>query len=46
MDDSGLAKPGVHISTCNFELKEVRFLILLKKFYDLDCIIQILNNST
>ena len=46
MDDGGWANPGVCISTSNFELEEVKFLVLLlKKLYDLDCTVQILNNS-
>jgi LAGLIDADG DNA endonuclease family protein/cytochrome c oxidase subunit II-like protein len=47
MDDGGWANPGVRISTYNFELKEVKFLVsLLKKLYDLDCTVQILKNGT
>lgn len=47
MDDGGWANPGVRISTYNFELEEVRFLVsLLKKLYDLDCTIQTLKNGT
>jgi len=47
MDDGGWANPGVRISTYNFNLQEVKFLIsLLKKLYDLDCTIQILKNGT
>lgn len=46
MDDGGLVKPGIRISTYNFNLQEVEFLVsLLKKLYDLDCTIQILNNG-
>jgi len=47
MDDGGWANPGVRISTYNFELKEVQFLVnLLEKLYDLDSTIQILKNGT
>ena len=47
MDDGGWANPGVRISTYNFELKEVEFLVsLLKKLYNLNCTIQILKNGT
>ena len=47
MDDGGWANPGVRISTYNFNLQEVEFLVyLLKKLYNLDCTIQILKNNT
>lgn len=47
MDDGGWANPGVRLSTYNFNLQEVEFLVsLLKKLYDLDCTIQILKNGT
>ena len=47
MDDGSWANPGVRISTYNFNLQEVEFLIyLLKKLYNLDCTIQILKNNT
>jgi hypothetical protein len=47
MDDGGWANPGVRISTYNFKLNEVKFLVLLlKKLYNLNCTIQILKNGT
>jgi len=47
MDDGGWANYGVRISTYNFNLQEVEFLVsLLKKLYDLDCTMQILKNGT
>lgn len=42
MDDGGWANQGVRISTYNFSLDETKFLVLLlKKFYNLDCTFQI-----
>ena len=47
MDDGGWANPGVRISTYNFSINEVNYLIsLLKKLYNLNCTIQILKNGT
>lgn len=46
MDDGGWANPGVRISTYNFSLDEIKFLVsLLKKLYNLNCTIQILKNG-
>jgi ubiquinol-cytochrome c reductase cytochrome b subunit len=47
MDDGGWVNPGLRISTYNFNLQEVEFLVsLLKKLYNLDCTIQVLKNGT
>jgi hypothetical protein len=47
MGDGGLVNPGIRISTYNFNLQEVKFLVyLLKKLYNLDCTMQILKNGT
>jgi len=47
MDDGGWVNPGVRISTYNFSIQEVEFLVsLLKKLYDLDCTIQLIKNGT
>jgi hypothetical protein len=47
MDDGGWANPGVRISTYNFNIYEIEFLVsILKNLYNLDCTIQILKNGT
>jgi len=41
IDDGGWANPGIRISTYNFSIDEIEFLIsLLKNFYNLNCTIQ------